>query len=383
MSSLNLRRIADAEVLQRVSFHHLVDLLKEEGGDAIASRFDLGLPHDDFPFEDLARILANPPDDFPIGLADALHHVNELADDDGLEKLLDACTHPEVHKLVDPTAADVALRVWMLDRDTLLRVHAERLVYKIKRYETFRGKAGIELAEPDEAALQALHDTLDDWFEKRKKGRHTRVSFAQRGKTTWILIRHGLAMDRRAVIRGNKTHSALERPEKIDVVSYVAPRGELSVHATTLGERELYRKALGKHLFGDEEHFANREKFTFDPILRDGEAALEWEGVSGILGVTLREVCFRYGGTEKHEEIQRAKKDLFASWGDKIPDRKFKYLHRAVFLVQFDDGSKRPRSVKIERPHVASYGREADEDVVNEWLERQGFIIPMKDPAGG
>jgi hypothetical protein len=38
--------------------------------------------------------------------------------------------------------------------------------------------------------------------------------------------------------------------------------------------------------------------------------------------------------------------------------------------------------VKIERPHVASYGRDGDEDLVSEWLEKRGFILPVNDDAG-
>ena len=77
-----------------------------------------------------------------------------------------------------------------------------------------------------------------------------RITYATRGGTTWLMIRHGLAMDQRAVIKAGKTERRVDRPEKYDVVSYVAKRGELSVHTSTKGECEAYPKAIGNHLFG-------------------------------------------------------------------------------------------------------------------------------------
>ena len=55
---------------------------------------------------------------------------------------------------------------------------------------------------------------------------------------------------------------------------------------------------------------------------------------------------------------------------------------KATFLITFSDSPKKPRTVKIEKPHVASYGRDGDEDLVNEWLEKRGFIVPLKSDAG-
>jgi hypothetical protein len=381
MRSLNLRRVARAEILRSVSFEHLVELLKAEARSFLEGDLDLGASEDDFDFDMLAQVLADPPDGFPAGLALALHHIHEMADEQGMEILLEATTNPEVRALVNPSPADVALRLWLLDHDLLVREHAQRLLFKTKRYETYRG-APTALVDLDDAALAPIVARLNQWFEDKKKGENcVRITHATRGRTTWLMVRHGLAMDQRAVINAGKTERRVDRPEKYDVVSYVAQRGELSVHTSTKGECEEYRKAIGLLLFGHAEYFADKEKFTFAPLVERGEDALVCDDVEGIDNVTLREAHFRYGGPDGRETIHRAKKDLFAAWGEYAPKLEGKALSKVTFLVTFSD-SKKPRTLKIERPHVASYSRDADEDTLNDWLEKRGFILPMKTHAG-
>lgn len=384
MSSLNLRRIARPEILRSVSFEHLVDLLNSEAETFLVDEVGLDLEADeeDFDFDALAGVLADPPETFPPGLADALHHIHEMADEDGLELLLDASTLPEIKALIDPSPADVALRMWTLEREVLVRVHAQRLIFKTKRYETYRGKP-MPLPKLSDTVLAPIVEHLNGWFDAKKKGADcVRITHATRGATTWLMIRHGLAMDQRAEIRHGQTERRVGRPEKYDVLSYVAKRGELSVHTTTKGECEAYRTTIGRVLFGDPEHFADKEKFTLQPLADHGDDALGCDDVEGIEAVTLKEVHFRYGGPDGRETIHRAKKDLFAAWGQYRPNLESKALAKATFLITFTDSPKKPRTVKIEKPHVASYGRDGDEDLVNEWLEKRGFIVPLKSDAG-
>ncbi|HMV69931.1 MAG TPA: hypothetical protein PKA64_24035, partial [Myxococcota bacterium] len=129
MSSLNLRRIASAEILRSVSFDHLIDLLNSEAETFLVDEVDLDLDADEdgFDFDGLAAVLADPPETFPPGLADALHHIHEMADEDGLDLLLDATKLADVKGLVDPSPADVALRMWTQEREVLVEPrHAER-----------------------------------------------------------------------------------------------------------------------------------------------------------------------------------------------------------------------------------------------------------------
>ncbi len=380
MSSLNLRRIARAELLRTMSFDHLVGLLTSEAERFLVdtARLDLRASEEDFDFDALARLLASPPESFPPGLADALHHVHEMADDDGLELLLEATGSAEIMALADPSPADVALRMWMIEREVVVRVHARRLVFRTKRYETYRSRPA-PLPPVTPTLLAPIIAELNAWFDGKKKGADcVRVTHATRGSTTWLMIRHGLAMDQRAEIRHGKTERRVGRPEKYDVVSYDARRGDLAVHATTKGECEAYRTTLGSTLFGDPQHFAPREKFTLKPLAEHGEDALTCSDVAGIENVTLREVHFRYGGPDGRETIHRAKKDLFLAWSEleHRPRLDNRALAKATFLVAFSDNPKKPRAVKLEPPRVASYGRDGDEDLVNVWLEKRGFILP-------
>lgn len=383
MSSLNLRRIARAEILRTVSFEHLISLLDAEGGTfVIAAGLDLTVPEDAFDFSTLAHVLANPAEAFPAGLADALHHIHEMADEEGMELLIEAIGDRGILEVGDEVSpADVALQLWLADRELLVREHAKRLLFKTKRYETYRG-AMRPMPSIDEAHIEPIRLFLNGWFEAKKEGCDcVRITHASRGDTTWLMIRHGLAMDQRAVIKGGRTERRVDRPEKYDVISYVAKRGELSVHTTTKGECEAYRKAIGEHLFGDANHFHNAEKFTFEPLALLGEDALVCDDVEGIDNVTLREAHFRYGGENGRDVIHRAKRDLFASWGEYVPKMDGKVLRKVGLMVTFADSAK-PRAVKIELPHVTNYSRDSDEDLVNAWLEKRGFIIAPGAHAG-
>jgi hypothetical protein len=65
------------------------------------------------------------------------------------------------------------------------------------------------------------------------------------------------------------------RPERYDLIIYDAPTEELCVNAQTPTQREHYRKLFGFYLFGQENYFPGRSKYTLEPLLRDG-ATIRW-----------------------------------------------------------------------------------------------------------
>ena len=82
--------------------------------------------------------------------------------------------------------------------------------------------------------------------------------------------------------------------------------GEIRMNAETKGEKELYRKKFGLHLFGNEEFFSERSRFDLEPLRQIGEEALLCDDVEGIEYVRLKEVQFFWGGAHKDIEIRRS-----------------------------------------------------------------------------
>lgn len=95
MSSLNLRRFANVATLRKVHHDRLLSLLvpHEAYLRGRAVDFDNG----GIDYVGLVAVLLKPDERFPLELADALHHINELATEDGMDDLLEA----EVEELDD------------------------------------------------------------------------------------------------------------------------------------------------------------------------------------------------------------------------------------------------------------------------------------------
>jgi hypothetical protein len=192
------------------------------------------------------------------------------------------------------------------------------------------------------------------------------------------MVRHGEPFKREEAARGAEPASVSYRPLRYDVLVYEPERGELRINAQSKGEKDLYREQFGKHLFGREDFFPNRDKYTLRPLRADGESCLECADVEGLEWVRLREVHLDWGGPHGEYEIHKAN-DLFAAMRARsraLPGTP--RLARAVFLVKFAD-AKRPRSVTIRPPNVALYVRDGDGAHVDEWLKKRGFL----DTRGG
>ncbi len=89
--------------------------------------------------------------------------------------------------------------------------------------------------------------------------------------------------------------------------------------------------------------------------------------------VRLKEIQLLWGGVEREIETRKAD-DVFAALegrGRSIPGSA--PIIRARFQVKFAD-AKTARVVTIRTPTTAQYTRDSDADVVQDWLEKRGFI---------
>ena len=384
MATLNLRRFSNPETLKTIDRSTILDFLKPHR--KFFSDKSCPLPpkfsSDEIDYEAMASILIAPDSTMPTELMNALFFIHEMATVEGMDMLLKELEEQNLqlqnsHDKQSPS--DIAVQVWMDHQDILERKHAEQFMEHPRSFEYYQSDVDPlpPFKNPSEATLKAFQDEMDDWFEKKKRGRGSRVFLYPRDGDVWFLIRHGDPFRREGRMDGDEP-SVLFRPEKFDVLVYDGALGEIRVNANSKGEKELYRTKFGKHLFGDEEFFQNEGKYTLEPLRTDGADSLECIDVEGLDSVKLREIQYLRGGAHNDIEIRKSD-DMFASLKDRnqsIPPKA--PILGVSFHVKFTD-SKKQRTVRLRPPRNAQYGRDSDSLIIEDWLTKRGFIKNRKD----
>ena len=311
-------------------------------------------------------------------MVDALYFVHGMADTEQMDELLGSAKQLQLPLDHDEESspADVAVQIWLLAPDLLQEKHAEAAAIRQRNFAYFAGRSGKPRSFPEAGreVLRALEASLDAWFVDHRRGDGSRVFVFDHGRKVWILIRHGMPFKREGSLKAGKSSFEYYRPEIHDVLIYDTEVDDIGVHAGTKGERDLYLRLIGLHLFGDPEYFPRADKFTLAPLIDRGRAALQCDDVPGLEGVLLTEFHRYWGGNFKSIEIRKAT-DIFGALDDRHHLLAGGRATGAVFRIKFA-GTKRPRSVTVRPPNMAKYDRDDDSDVVETWLALRGFIKP-------
>jgi hypothetical protein len=333
---------------------------------------------DEIEFQQLVDIFMSPDESTPRELLDSLFLVDEMSTPEGMDLLLDEATRAglELELGDDNSPADVAVQVWLFDSEILERKHAEQFLFKPKSFEYFKTERTDipPFALPSATKRRAMETALDDWFEKKKRGRASRVFAYPKDGEVWFLVRHGQPFKREESIQGAEVESVCYRPLKYDVVVYNRTLHELRINAQLIGEKELYRQQFGSHLFDDPNFFSINKKYTLEPLREYGLASMACGDIDGIESITLTEVHLLWGGAHREIEVRKST-DLFAALearGRELPSHPT--LIKAMLKVKFVD-CKTPRSVTIKPPNVAQYTRDSDAVILEEWMAQRGFIL--------
>ncbi|MCC6311606.1 MAG: hypothetical protein IT345_11935 [Trueperaceae bacterium] len=380
MATFNLRRFSRPEALKAIKPEHLLELLSPYR-DFLSAR-GVALPSNgamsDLDYEGIVGVFMTPDTDTPRELANALYFIHEMATPEGMDDLIDesGTNGISLDGNPDPTAADVAVQVWLQDSDLLERKHAEQYLTRPRSFEYFQTEASPapKLKTPSKKTLAALEKSLDDWFVTKKRGRGTRVFVFPKNDSVWFLVRHGQPYERKGVIEDGESSSLFFRGEAHDVLVYEQSLGELRMNACSKGEKETYRTKFGLHLFGDEDFFPGTGKYTLEPLRTAGAKSLACTDVDGIEWIKLKQIEFFWGGSEKEIEVRKAN-DVFAALEArerKLPAKA--RIIRASFLMKFKD-AKTPRTVTVRPSNITQYTRDDDSGIAEEWLRKRGFIL--------
>jgi hypothetical protein len=384
MATFQLRRFSNPLVLRAIDPERLLAFL-DPFRDFFAVR-GYALPQADtdeeVDYSRLVRIFMLPDMNTPKELLDALFLVDEMSTPEGMDALLEAAKTAELPLASsdDQSPADIALQVWLLDKDIIERKHAEQSLSNSGMFEYFQTKFKKPpvFAKPTVTARKNLEKELDNWFDEKKRGRNCRVFIYPQKDEVAFLVRHGKPFAREESQDGAKVSSVCYRPIKYDVIVYDKKLGELRINSQLVGEKKLYCRQFGKHFFDDEDCFPGKNKYTLEPLREYGSESLACGDVEGIESITLVELEVFWGGAYRVRETIKAD-DVFADCRER--QKEFPpggRITKAVFKVKFMD-SKTPRLVKIKPSNIAKYARESDAKMVEQWLQLRGFIVTEKN----
>ena len=301
MSTFRLSRFfSQPEILRGIDPEKLLSLLADHA--AAVKALGLKLPDvaaaATFDYDGLIALLMEP-DKLPADLREAFYFIHEMATDEGMACLLEAAEQAniEIGGRPGPTPGDTAVQVWLKDRELLERKHAEQFLRNPRSFQSFcTDVAPVPKYRDPMALIAQMKNELDDFFEKKKRGRNTKIFPYVREDSVWFLVRHGDPFKREGAIDENSESVGVYYwPEKFDVLVLDPTDGELRINARNKGEKKEYRKVFGRYLYGNDNFFSVENKYTLEPLRQTGEDAIA--PVEGMEQVLLTEVHFFWGGS--------------------------------------------------------------------------------------
>lgn len=129
MKSFNPKCFSSIAALRSISSQLLRDFLRPHRRYFLSRGIVLpsGQIADEFDYGGLTNVLMNPDGETPDDLIDALHIVNEMCEPEANADLVDRARDRgiELPATEDLTAADIAIHIWLRDRQVVEQVHAE------------------------------------------------------------------------------------------------------------------------------------------------------------------------------------------------------------------------------------------------------------------
>ena len=188
------------------------------------------------------------------------------------------------------TPEDVAFEVFLDHPNVFREAHARTQTAEAKRFVEFTATSPKPLPPADLTAKRGqLARVVGDWFRGRNRTGFCEVRVTDAGETVSFVIIHGRPPRNHGAIESDERRTRVTYvPDKHDLVVFDRATGRLAVNAQFAGEQDLYRRALGRVFWGDDEHFVAAPIYTADPLVEEGASVLQPHGIPGLEGVELR-----------------------------------------------------------------------------------------------
>ena len=381
MPSLRLNRFSRLEVLASIRPELLRGFLEPYLSYFQGRGFDLGCLNESAGAETrrhLSDILMTPTSDVPPALVDALYCIHETAVEENTDLLERAVENEGAMLEPNSSLLEVALSLWMASPEALKGIHRRRLTTRRRSYVYFSAEnASKGSFSLNNERVRQLEHSLAIYFKKQHRGHGCQIYHHTHDQEHSFLISHGELYRREATWEEGRPGTIAFRPRKYDAVVYNALTEELRINAGTETLREHYRRQFGFYLFGRENHFPSRSKYTLEPLLRDREASLFTGDIPEIQWARLSELSYAIEDSTPELRTHKAS-DVFIA----LERHRLDMPHRvrpvkATFRLTFVDQSK-PRTLTIKPSNIALYSRGEDSPVIEDWLQRRGFIVRSK-----
>src|ERR1017187_2498099 len=165
--AIKFKSLAQPDLLKRIQSENLIRLLEDHRIFFEMKGFDVPREaHIEIDYLALAGVLAQPDEDMPGDLVEALHLIGSLGSDEHFDELLDMATANQIETDGEVTALDLATQIWLKNPEALKRKERAQCFQKRKSFEGFRA-ANPEVVIGTDALpvdLAALEESLDAYF---------------------------------------------------------------------------------------------------------------------------------------------------------------------------------------------------------------------------
>ena len=380
MPRKQLTRIATPETLAQIDPSFLAELLESHAEFLDRHGIKSGTRLEPASITRLSEVLLDPTHDAPASLIDALLHIDEMADEDGMQKLLEALDSRGIDLGLPPTPtpADVATRTWLRHPDIIERAHVEHRVWKAQSFGIFlraSGKATPEVRDLDER-ISALEEALRQHGINGRRGTACTLFQFRNGDLLTIAVRRGATFKRESCITNGEPSTVQYQPLKYEFIIIDLATWELRMTRGSKRDTDAYRRAVGQHLADDPEFFnAKQQKYDLSPITHDGRGCLMCNDIVGIASVDLLEIEVDYNDGISSRDIKKSA-DLFRA----MDTQSFRLppgarIIKARFAFTFDDAPSKKRTAEVSIWNRLRCTRSSDAELVNEFLLLRGFVV--------
>ena len=378
MSQLNLRRFADVDFLKTIGPTRLQCLLSPHTAFFGAQGVMLEELENEQRLEEVTGALVAAPESLPPDLVEALCAIRELATPSGMDSLL-----REFHNRAIPlpfedpyTPADVATHALLEQRDLFEQHHGLVQAHRTRSFVVSEGLGQPETFRvPDMDSLRAMTGALEDTLHASGRGKGCRITALQRDGEWVFQIRRGDPIRREGCLKeeGLVPSVVLYRPQVNDFLYYSPQSDELRYNLPGKTVREAVLRVLGETLFGDGGYFTWSNKYTLDPLCRDGVRALVCADVPGLEEIVLKELHVEMPERSDMRMVYASPNVMedFGADGAFLPQGSKPV--RAKFDVRFS-GRRAPRVMVIQPPNKLTLVRDGDTPLTETWMLRRGFL---------
>jgi hypothetical protein len=381
MSKYNPKIFTDVDSLGALDNASLIQLFRKFPG--FFAAHNIPLENGGLNFEDLSLAFYRPHNTVQNSeethhLMEALQVITEMSTQDAMDSLLVAARAQNITLNFSPDSspADIALYCYLNHENLFHTQYAKSQVRNYRGFSFFWGTHGQKRHFPDvsDSTLLALQHELDDWFIANNRLRNCRVYIFPQAHRISIVIKYGKPLKRELQMKDGETESIFYNPQCHDLLIYNCNHDDISVRTEgKKGQLPEYLRCVGKHIFGDENYFNEQKAFSLEKLREVNIAAYNFASTAGIEDVKLVELQYEWGGEIEIRKSGNLLGRLIKKNGQEST-KKADIIY-AKFSVRFE-GNDTPRKVGIRSGNQATFGRDEDSLIIEEWITDQQLVKP-------